>query len=186
MHARLALAMIAIVFGTTSPAFAGPPGSGEEKASKPEKNHDRGDKGEKERGKPHDKGHEHEADNDGKHDEKLPPGLAGRGDERHKLLLERFEMRKNTVDQRRKGERDEIRHRWGGALDKPAAREELRRHAMIVARLERIKDVADADGKPDLAARAAAALEREKALHEKKMAAFASAGAAPSASGGAQ
>jgi hypothetical protein len=191
--------MFAIVFGTTSPALAGPD---EDKsgASKPEKGHEHGDKGELEKGKHHDKekpdnaaydqgknrpGHEHEMDHDGKHDDKLPPGLVGRSDERHKLLLERFEKRKNSADERRRAERERIRHRWGSALDKRAALEELGRHARIVARLERIKDIAESEEKPELAKRAAAALERENALHEKKMAAFASSGAAPSASGGA-
>src|SRR5262249_14685074 len=98
---------------------------------------------------------------------------------------ERFEMRKHTEDQRRQAEREEIRRKWGSALDKHAALEELRRHARIVARLDRIKDIADSEDKPELAKRASDALERENARHEKKMAAFASSGAAPSASGGA-
>jgi hypothetical protein len=55
---------------------------------------------------------------------------------------------------------------------------------MTVAKLERIKDIADADGKPELQTRAKAALERENARHERHMTALKTAPAA-SASGGA-
>jgi hypothetical protein len=86
MHARFALAMFAFIFGTTSPAHAAPPPSDEDEAAAAAKGHEHGGKGELEKGKHHDK---------------LPPGLAGRSDERHRLLLERFEKRRNTADERR-------------------------------------------------------------------------------------
>lgn len=173
----LAIAFATLVFGATSRSLADP-----EHAEPNDK------------GRPDDKGEHHgkrqhrdkEGDKD-KPDDKGPPGLAGRADDRHAKLLERFEERKKTVAQRRQAAHDEIRRHWGNLVDLPPARDELRLHAMRTAKLERIKELAEADGKTEVVARASAALERERARHEKRMEALRAGGGAPaaSASGGA-
>jgi len=156
---------------------------GKDDKGKPE-GKDKDDKGRPEgkdkddKGKPEDKG----KDDKGKPEE--PPGLEGREDEHHQKLLERFNERKKTADERRRHDREQIRRQWGAALANPVAQGEIRRHAMTVAKLDRIKDVAEAGGKPDLLGRANAALERENARHDRKMKEL-SANAAPAASGGA-
>jgi hypothetical protein len=115
-----------------------------------------------------------------------PPGLSAKDDERHKRLLERIEERRKNRGERGKSEREELRHKLGASLENQAVQQELRRHAEAVARLERIKEIADADGKTDLSARATAVLAKENARHEKRLATLAaSAAPAASASGGA-
>lgn len=149
----------------------------EAKKGSPDKD-DKGDKGDKEKAE---KGDEGDKDKPG-----APPGLQAKDDEHHKKLLERFEERKKTIAERAKGEREEIRKKWHDALDRPPVQEELRRHAMTVARLERIKEIAEASEKPELGSRAQAALEKENARHDKRMAELKSQAAPAASAGGAQ
>ena len=115
-----------------------------------------------------------------------PPGLSAKDDEHHKRLLERFEERRRNRGERAKSEREALRHKLGASLENQTVQHELRRHAEAVARLERIKEIADADGKTELSARATAILAKENARHEKRLATLtASAAPAASASGGA-
>lgn len=113
-----------------------------------------------------------------------PPGLSAKDDERHKRLLERFEERRKNRGERAKSEREELRRKLGASLQNQGVQQELRRHAEAVARLERIKEIADADGKTDVSARATAVLAKENARHEKRLATL-TGSAAPAASGGA-
>jgi hypothetical protein len=204
VRAFLAMAGATALFVMTSASLAEPPHA--EAAAKPkdpaaaaakegahpgaaEKGRRSGEDEHGERDKHAGKGKDDEKDKHegrGKEDDKSPQGLADR-DARHAKLIERFEERKRTMTERRKAAHDAIRRRWGTLVDQPPVREELRLHAMRVAKLERVKELAEADGKADLVARAALALERENTRHEKRMAAFPAGAGAPagSASGGA-
>ncbi len=73
-------------------------------------------------------------------------------------------------EERRKDLRDEARKKWGDLVDRPAVREELRDSARRMARLERVRFLAEASGKKDLLDRATKALEKERARHDTKMA----------------
>jgi hypothetical protein len=163
------------------PAKPGHPKKGEadEGHGKPEhaggKDKDKGEKKEKADKDEHGEGHGG-----------APPGLSAKDDERHKKLRERFEERRRNRGERAKTEREELRHKLGPSLANQAMQQELRRHAQAVARIERIKEIADADGKTELSARATAVLAKENARHEKRLAALAASPApAASASGGA-
>jgi hypothetical protein len=182
------------ILGFAAPVLADPPhgggppgemgkpaGMGHGGKGKPE----RADgKGKPDRESDKDKGRKGE-EKDG-HDPAAPAGLEAKRDEHHKKLLEAFEERRKTMKDRAKSERDESRRKLGALLNSHAVQQELRRHAMTVARLQRIKEIGDAEEKADLASRAAAALEKENARHDKRMAALASqSAAAASASAGA-
>ncbi len=73
-------------------------------------------------------------------------------------------------EERRKDLRDEARKKWGDLVDRPAVREELRENARRMARLERVRFLAEASGKKDLLDRATKALDKERARHDAKMA----------------
>jgi hypothetical protein len=147
----------------------GKPESAQEHGKPGGEEHAKGEKPEGEPGKP-----------------EAPPGLEAKDDEHHKILLARFEERRKTAPDRAKQERDNIRRRWAQVLDRAPVQDELRRHAMTVARLHRIKEIAEVDGKSEMSARATAAAERENSRHEQRMSALAAQGnPAGAASGGA-
>lgn len=75
-------------------------------------------------------------------------------------------------EDRRKEWREEAKKKWGDLVDKAPVREELRVHGRRMARLERVRFLAEASGKKDLLERADKAIEREKARHEARMAAL--------------
>ena len=194
LRTRLAVAIAALAVVFTAPAMADPPHGGPpQDKGRPKPGHDDDGHGKAEHAGGKDKGgkekkeaaeHEHH-----KHDGGGPPGLSAKDDERHKKLRERFEERRKSRGERAKSERDELRRKHGASLQNQPMQQELRRHARTVARLERIKEIADADGKTELSARATAILAKENARHEKRLAALAAAPAASapaaSASGGA-
>jgi hypothetical protein len=148
---------------------------GEEKGQKPDKS----GKGKDDKDK--DDKDKDDKDKDDKDKPGTPPGLEAKSDERHKKLLERFEERKKTVTERAKSEREEIRKKLGNSLDQQPIQQELRRHARAVARLQRIQEIASVNEKPELAARALAALQKENARHDKRVSELS---AAPAPSGG--
>ena len=59
--------------------------------------------------------------------------------------------------------------RWGALVDRPSVQEELRLHAMRIARLTRIQELAEVEGKDAVEARALKAVDRENARHDKRM-----------------
>ncbi len=75
-------------------------------------------------------------------------------------------------EERRKEARDEAKKKWGDLVEKPAAREELRVHARRMARLDRIRFLAEASGKTDIVTRTDKAIERENTRHDARMAAL--------------
>ena len=197
LRTRIAASIATLAVVLTAPAMADPPPGPSHDEGKPPKpgHHKKGESAEA-----NDEGHgkpEHAGDKDkgekkkdraDKDDHREgqgggPPGLSAKDDERHKKLRERFEERRRSRGERAKTEREELRHKLGASLGSQAMQQELRRHAQTVARLERIKEIADADGKTELSARATAVLAKENARHEKRLAALAaSAAPAPSAS----
>jgi len=95
----------------------------------------------------------------------------------------------STRDERRKEHRAEVGRRWGSALARPPARDELKLHARRIAFLDRALVLAQADTKPDKAKtidRISKLIDKENARHDKAMAHIqsqpaAAATAAPSA-----
>lgn len=81
--------------------------------------------------------------------------------------------RKKTLADRRTAEQERVRLRWGTVATFPAVREELRLHAMRSARLQRIQELAEVEGKKAAEARVARAIEREESRHERRMQALA-------------
>src|SRR5581483_8802011 len=76
------------------------------------------------------------------------PGLStGSHDSRLAALAKLIEERKSTIDARRKAEQDQTRVRWGNAVEQPAVVTELKTHAERVARLGRIQELAEVEGK---------------------------------------
>lgn len=171
LRTRVAAAIATLAVALSAPATAEAHDKGEHagRKDKSEKDKDKGDKD------------EHREGQGGG-----PPGLSAKDDEHHKRLLERFEERRENRGERAKAEREELRRKLGASLQNQGVQQELRRHAEAVARLERIKEIADTDGKTDASARATAVLAKENARHEKRLATLTgSAAPAASASGGA-
>jgi hypothetical protein len=79
---------------------------------------------------------------------------------------------KNTRDERRKEHREDLSKRWGPALSKAPARDELKLHARRMALLNRALVLAQQDTKPDkdkTVDRVTKLLEKENARHERAM-----------------
>jgi hypothetical protein len=94
---------------------------------------------------------------------------AGKMEERLEALRQKIETRRKTFAERRDAEQDRIRIRWGALVDRPSVQEELRLHAMRIARLTRIQELAEVEGKDAVEARALKAIDRENARHDKRM-----------------
>jgi hypothetical protein len=77
---------------------------------------------------------------------------------------------KETRAERRRQRLAEIKQKWGAIEDKPAARAEFKVHAWRLARLQRIRALAEADGKTDVVARVDKLIQKENDRHEKHMA----------------
>jgi hypothetical protein len=105
--------------------------------------------------------------------------IAGTHDERLEALRQRINERKSSLATRKQAARERTQIRWGSVVFMPPVREELRTHAMRQARLERIRELAEVEAKPQIAARAAKALERENQRHERRMQALATGAAVP-------
>ena len=94
---------------------------------------------------------------------------AGKMEDRLEALRQKIDTRRKTFAERRDAEQDRIRIRWGSLVDRPSVQEELRLHAMRIARLTRIQELAEVEGKTAVEARALKAIDRENARHDKRM-----------------
>ena len=94
---------------------------------------------------------------------------AGKLEERLEALRQKIDTRRKTFAERRDAEQDRIRIRWGALVERPSVQEELRLHAMRIARLTRIQELAEVEGKDAVEARALKAIDRENARHDKRM-----------------
>jgi hypothetical protein len=94
---------------------------------------------------------------------------SGKLDDRLEALRQKIDTRRKTFAERRDAEMDRIRIRWGSLVDRPSVQEELRLHAMRVARLTRIQELSEVEGKTAVEGRALKAIDRENARHDKRM-----------------
>lgn len=79
------------------------------------------------------------------------------------------EEAKAARKERREKRRAEIKAKWGDLVQHPAVRAELKVHAWRIARLNRIRSLADAAGKQDVVARVDSLTAKENARFEKHM-----------------
>lgn len=91
-------------------------------------------------------------------------------------VQKKLEQLRATRKERRAARLAEIRHHWGAIVAEPAVRAELKVHAWRMARLDRIRELADAEGKKDIVARVDKLITKENARHEKHMGVLKSAG----------
>ena len=94
---------------------------------------------------------------------------AGKLEERLEALRQKIDTRRKTFAERRDAEQDRIRIRWGALVDRSSVQDELRLHAMRMARLTRIQELSEVEGKTAVEARALKAIDRENARHDKRM-----------------
>jgi len=94
---------------------------------------------------------------------------AGKLEERLEALRQKIDTRRKTFAERRDAEQDRIRIRWGALVERPSVQDELRLHAMRIARLTRIQELAEVEGKDAVEARALKAIDRENARHDKRL-----------------
>lgn len=71
--------------------------------------------------------------------------------------------------ERAKAKKAELKAKWGDLLGRPAVKQELRLHAMRMAKLHRMAKLAKEKGKDDLAKRVDALVAKENARHDKRM-----------------
>lgn len=93
---------------------------------------------------------------------------AGDGGAPDKLRVEWAKLRE-TRRERRHAEREAIRQKWGTLADHPAVKAELKVHAWRMARLKRIRAVADAQGKTATVARVDSLIAKENERYQKHM-----------------
>jgi hypothetical protein len=119
-----------------------------------------------------DKGAEHadKADdkNDGGSDASAAPGSAEKAAKHAAARKARKDSAKAAREQLRK----QVASKLKGSPMSTAMREELKHHARRLARLERVKDVADEANDADSVARADKLIEKENARHDKWMAGY--------------
>jgi hypothetical protein len=92
---------------------------------------------------------------------------------------ERRDLRRETRKERREARREEIKKRWGDLALRTDARAELQLHARRMARLYRIRALAEEAGKTDVVERANKLIAREQARHERAMEAIRAKGGKP-------
>ncbi len=93
-------------------------------------------------------------------------------------VAEAWAKLRETRKVRRQERRDEVKKKWGAVSEHPAVKAELKLHAWRMARLNRIRTIAKAEGKTEVVARADKLIEKEKARHEKHMEALKNKGGA--------
>jgi hypothetical protein len=93
----------------------------------------------------------------------------GKMEDRLEALRQKIDTRRKTFEERRDAEQERVRIRWGALIDRPSVQEELRLHAMRIARLTRIQELAEVEGKTAVEARAIKAIDRENARSDKRM-----------------
>lgn len=82
---------------------------------------------------------------------------------------DKLEELRKTRQERRKSHVKEIKDRWGDAANKPNGRAEIKVHARRLARLNRMKSVAEGAGKTEVAARVDKLIARENVRHQAAM-----------------
>jgi hypothetical protein len=87
--------------------------------------------------------------------------------ERLEALKKKHEKRKADRDKRRHDAKRDALLRFPGFEKHAPARDEFKKHARRVAKLERSKEVAEAEGRSDLAERIDKLIAKENARHEK-------------------
>jgi TolA-binding protein len=89
--------------------------------------------------------------------------------ERREERQERREERRDDRQERRQARREELRKRWGDLVQRPEARAELRVHARRMARLHRIRALAQQAGKTEVVERADKLIAKERERHQRAM-----------------
>jgi hypothetical protein len=97
----------------------------------------------------------------------LPPAAQEAREKKLTALLEK--VRKDR-DARRASRVAELEKKHGDRLTSPPVRNELLRHAWRVARLERLAQIAEAEGREEQLARAKELLEKEREKHAERLA----------------
>ncbi len=107
-------------------------------------------------------------------------GLRGPKLARLEKLKKRLEERRQTRDERREKRRNELKKKWGDIVSTNVrARAELRRHSWRMARLNRIKALAEVDENTKIVERVEKLIEKEQQLHQKHMDKIAASSAKP-------
>jgi hypothetical protein len=84
-------------------------------------------------------------------------------------LREQWQRLRDTRKDRRQERRERIQKRWGEIEKKPAVRAELKVHAWRMARLKRLRAIAEAEGNKDKVARIDKLTQKETERHDKHM-----------------
>ena len=113
-------------------------------------------------------------------------GDAGAIAEEKKELKQAEKELREARKKKREEHLAEMRAKWGEILKRPGVKEEMRLHMRRMSRLHRIEKLAKEHKKPELEKRVMAAIEREKARHQKKMEELKGGAPAPAPSGGAK
>lgn len=103
--------------------------------------------------------------------EKRAEAAEGRGDPKAApaALKAAWAKLKETRKERRQERIAAIKKQWGELHARPAVRAELKVHAWRMARLNRMRALAQAEGKDAVVARIDKLIEKEKARHQKHM-----------------
>ena len=82
-------------------------------------------------------------------------------------VREAWKAWKDKRKERRQARREEIKEKLGDDIKRPVVKAELKVHARRMARLNRIRVLAKADGKDELVKRVDTLIAKEKARHDK-------------------
>lgn len=89
--------------------------------------------------------------------------------EARREVAEAWAKLRETRKARRHERREELKKKWGGLHEHPAVKAELKVHGWRMARLNRIRAIAKAEGKTEVVARVDKLIEKEKARHDRHM-----------------
>lgn len=150
--------LVLVALGLAGTAVAGPKDRQEKRE---ERRDDRHDKREEKRDDRQDKREERRDDRQDKREEKVDD-LKDEWKKKHSDWVEKRQ-------ERRQARREELKKLWGDLVDKPVVRAELRVHGRRLARLNRVRFLAEANGKTAAVERADKAIKRENERHQKRM-----------------
>jgi len=105
---------------------------------------------------------------DGASKEEIREGKKELAEDRKEIREERKEVREERREARKARQR-ELKEKWGEAIKKPAAKEELKVHGRRMARLQRAKAVAEKLNKKEMVARIEKLMEKERGRHQAAM-----------------
>jgi hypothetical protein len=100
-------------------------------------------------------------------------------DDKKDELRERWQKLRETRKERRKEHREKIKQAWGDLYKRPAVKAELKVHAWRMARLHRLRAIAESRGKTETMARIDKLIEKEKQRHQRHMDGLKSKGGEP-------